>query len=63
MDSYLINKVPKETLVQLEEFSAYLKDHRKTRTSYASVIKTINILKVSFDYTILSLLLTSAVFN
>ncbi|XP_063682249.1 translation initiation factor eIF2B subunit beta-like [Bolinopsis microptera] len=45
MDSYLINKVPKETLVQLEEFSAYLKDHRKTRTSYASVIKTINILK------------------
>ena len=46
MDSYLINKVPKETLVQLEEFSAYLKDHRKSKTSYESVIKTINVLKV-----------------
>ena len=46
MDSYLINKVPKETLVQLEDFSAYLRDHRKSKTSYESVIKTINILKV-----------------
>ena len=50
MDSYLINKVPKETLVQLEEFSAYLKDHRKSKASYESVIKTINILKVRFTY-------------
>lgn len=45
MDAYLLNKVHKSTLCQLEEFASYLKDHSTERNSYQSVVKTINVLR------------------